>query len=267
MLSRFINCVLDSISKVGFSSAIVIFPVLRTRKLLFFFQNFCVRFPHRFAVQSQHHKPPLHPAQFWLIFFPFSLSGILSSSVPILSGCRPPSERARAAGGLPFLFSVRPYLFYFPFRQVAINLHFTPGRWDRFVKHYPRRGAAYGRVHERLLRRRLRDRRNTRRNAGPTNGARRFCGDEIIRRRFMSRGLWILNPRHAQPTPNRPGLSAAHAQRTRMHRRIHSDGSNGRTGAFRKRRCSRDRNAPERLYRSHFRHADTGPWMYTSGYT
>jgi len=192
--------------------------------------------------------------QFSLIFLSLSLSLFLSLALPPLLSQFSPDVDLRASAQredrLFFLFSVRPYLFYFSFRQVAINLHFTPGRWDRFVKHYPRRGAAYGRVHERLLRRRLRDYwRNTRRNAGAHRW--RFCGDEIIRRRFTSCGLWILNPHHGTADARSLRIIRCTRARRRMDC-IHV----GRTGVFRKRSCSRDRNAPERLYRSHFRHAD-----------
>lgn len=130
---------------------------------------------------------------------------------------------------------------------MAINLHFTRGRWDRFVKHYPRRDAAYGRVHERALRRRLQDDRyNTRRNAGGEVRGPRFCGNKIIRRRFMFRGLRILNP-HAQSSSDRPNrIIRACKQKCHVSPWWQFEWMHGRSVS--ERSCSWDRNASRRRF-------------------
>lgn len=98
---------------------------------------------------------------------------------------------------------------------------------------------------------------------GVTQGPHRWRTAVLRRRNYPPAVyvLWIMNFKSSS--------RAANARSPRIIRCTHTPqrgrgciaspwrhGSNGRTRAFRKKRCSRDRNASEWLYRSHFRYAN-----------
>lgn len=142
----------------------------------------------------------------------FSLIFLSLSFFPLNSPRLSTSGQARSGRTVLFFFSsARSIFFYFPFRQVAINLHFTRGRWDRFVKHYPRRGAAYGRVHERPLRRRLQNERYN------TRGSTALWRQNYPPAVYVSRIMNIKSSSHAQPSSDRPSR-IIRAERVRKRR-------------------------------------------------
>lgn len=97
-------------------------------------------------------KPPLHPplfSHFFLFSSLYSNSLRLSRLTAVQRNAQreywhfyfPSTVLAPPPSSSFFFFFFLSFFFYFSFHQVAINLHFSPGLWDRFVKHYPRRDA------------------------------------------------------------------------------------------------------------------------------